>query len=45
MLDTKKVLVVDDENKIVEVIKSYLEREGAEVFEAYEGKGALECQG
>lgn len=42
MLEMKKVLVVDDENKIVEVIKSYLEREGCEVFEAFEGKQALE---
>lgn len=42
MLEMKKVLVVDDENKIVQVIKSYLEREGAEVFEAFDGKQALE---
>ncbi|MCH5138192.1 response regulator, partial [Clostridiaceae bacterium UIB06] len=42
MLDNKRVLVVDDENKIVDVIKSYLERDGAEVFEAFEGKCALE---
>jgi len=42
MLDTKKVLVIDDENKITDVIKSYLERDGAEVFEAFDGKSALE---
>lgn len=42
MLEEKKVLIVDDENKIVEVIKSYLEKEGAIVFEAYEGNQALE---
>ncbi|EFG88395.1 response regulator receiver domain protein [Clostridium carboxidivorans P7] len=42
MLDNKRVLVIDDENKIVDVIRSYLERDGAEVFEAFEGKNALE---
>lgn len=42
MLEEKKVLIVDDENKIVEVIKSYLEKEGAIVFEAFEGNQALE---
>lgn len=42
MLEEKKVLIVDDENKIVEVIKSYLEREGCIVFEAFDGKKALE---
>ncbi|AJG99999.1 two-component system response regulator [Clostridium beijerinckii] len=42
MLEEKKVLIVDDENKIVEVIKSYLEKEGAIVFEAYDGNQALE---
>lgn len=42
MLNNKRILVVDDENKIVDVIKSYLERDGAEVFEAFEGKSALE---
>lgn len=42
MLNTKKILVVDDEDKIVDVIKSYLERDGAEVFEAFRGKEALD---
>lgn len=42
MLEEKKVLVVDDESKIVEVIKSYIEKEGAIVFEAFEGNQALE---
>ena len=42
MLEEKKVLVVDDENKIAEVVKSYLEREGCIVFEAFDGKQALE---
>ena len=42
MLEAKKVLIVDDENKIVDVVRSYLEREGCEVFEAFDGKQALE---
>lgn len=42
MLEMKRILVVDDENKIVDVVKSYLEREGCEVFEAFDGKQALE---
>ena len=42
MLKTKTILIVDDENKIVDVVKSYLEREGCEVFEAFDGKQALE---
>lgn len=32
----QKILVVDDEVKIAEVVKSYLEKEGYEVFEAYD---------
>lgn len=42
MSSFKKILVVDDEPKIVEVVKSYLEQSGYEVFEAYNGKQALE---
>lgn len=38
---TKKVLVVDDEAKIVEVIKSYLENKGYTVFTAQDGKHAF----
>ncbi|MDP4181432.1 MAG: response regulator transcription factor [Bacillota bacterium] len=38
----KRILVVDDEAKLVEVVKSYLEHEGYEVLEAYNGKDALE---
>lgn len=38
----KRILVVDDEVKIVEVVKSYLENSGYEVFEAFDGKQALE---
>ncbi|MGV8980634.1 response regulator transcription factor [Clostridium sp.] len=42
MIKTKKVLIIDDEIKIVDVVKSYLEREGCEVFEAYNGEQAFE---
>ncbi len=38
----KKILVVDDEPKIVEVVKSYLENSGYRVSVAYDGKQALE---
>lgn len=37
----KKILVVDDEVKIAEVVRSYLENSGYLVYEAYDGKGAL----
>jgi DNA-binding response OmpR family regulator len=35
------ILVVDDEEKIVEVVKSYLENAGYKVIEAYNGQDAL----
>nr|WP_320025406.1 response regulator transcription factor [uncultured Acetobacterium sp.] len=38
----KKVLVVDDELKIIEVVKSFLESKGFIVFAAENGKQALE---
>lgn len=38
----KKVLVVDDEVKIAEVVKSYLENSGYSVYEAYNGKEAID---
>jgi DNA-binding response OmpR family regulator len=38
----KKILVVDDEKKIVEIIRAYLEREGYQVIAAYDGKTAIE---
>lgn len=37
-----KVLVVDDEEKITEVVKSYLEKSGFRVYCAYNGNEALE---
>ena len=42
MFRGKKILVVDDEEKIVEVVKSYLLKEGFLVYEAYDGKNALD---
>ena len=36
-----KILVVDDEKKIVDIVKAYLEREGYQVMVAYEGTSAL----
>lgn len=39
--EKKKILVVDDEQKIVEVVKSYLQNEGYAVCEAYSGRDAL----
>ncbi len=37
----KKILVVDDERKIVDIVKAYLEREGYQVIAAYDGESAL----
>jgi DNA-binding response OmpR family regulator len=39
--NSKKILVVDDEAKIVEVVKSYLENSGYSVVEAFDGGQAL----
>jgi len=38
----KKILVVDDEKKIAEILKAYLERDGYQVSTAYDGQSALE---
>ena len=37
-----KILVVDDEQKICEFVKAYLDREGYEVTVTYNGKDAIE---
>ena len=37
-----KILIVDDEKKIVNLVRTYLEREGYQVVEAYDGRLALE---
>jgi len=36
-MQSKKILVVDDEKKIVDIVKAYLEKEGFQVLVAYEG--------
>lgn len=41
-MSIKRIMVVDDELNIVEVIKSYLENSGYEVLTANDGKNALE---
>jgi DNA-binding response OmpR family regulator len=38
----KKIFVVDDEPKIIQVVSAYLEKEGCQVFTASSGKEALE---
>lgn len=38
----RKILVVDDEKKLVELIKLYLEKDGYQVLVAYDGRQALE---
>ena len=40
--DVKKILVVDDEIKIIEVVKSFLEKKGYSVITAENGKQAID---
>jgi PAS domain S-box-containing protein len=40
---TGKILVVDDESTVLEVVRATLEHVGHEVVAAYEGRQALEC--
>lgn len=42
MDDTKRILVVDDEKKILDAVKSYLTKDGYEVLTAEDGQKALE---
>lgn len=44
-MGVKKVLVVDDEPKIIQVVSAYLEKEGYQVFAASSGDEALELNG
>lgn len=41
MCMSKKILVVDDEKKLVNVLRGYLEQAGLDVVTAYDGKNAL----
>jgi DNA-binding response OmpR family regulator len=37
------ILVVDDEKKIVDIVKAYLEKDGFRVITAYDGKAAIDA--
>ncbi len=41
-LPNKKILVVDDDRKIVDLVKMYLEKDGYRVVAAYDGRSALD---
>ena len=41
-LPNKKILVVDDDHKIVDLAKMYLEKDGYHVIAAYDGRAALD---
>lgn len=41
MTSRRKIMVVDDEKKIVQLVKAYLERDGYRVLAAYDGQEAL----
>ena len=41
-LPNKKILVVDDEKRIVEIVQAYLERDGYRVIVAFDGKSAID---
>lgn len=41
-LSNKKILIVDDEPKIVDLVRAYLEKDGYKALVAYDGKTALE---
>ena len=43
MNDGRMILVVDDEPKIVQLVRAYLEKEGFQVTEAHDGAEALEA--
>ena len=39
---SRPILVVDDDRKIVALVRAYLEREGYRVISAYDGREALQ---
>ncbi|MEW6233276.1 MAG: response regulator transcription factor [Chloroflexota bacterium] len=41
MSNRRKIMVIDDEKKIVQLVKAYLERDGYKVLAAYDGQEAL----
>ncbi len=42
LMAQKKILIVDDEVKVCDILKAYLEKEGYEVIVATDGKSAVE---
>ena len=42
-MSPKRILVVDDERDIVEIVSEFLRGEGYQVFQAYDGQQALEA--
>ena len=38
-----KVLIVDDEKEIADLVEIYLENDGYQVYKFYNGEGALNC--
>jgi len=42
-MEREKVVVVDDEQEIADLISLYLENEGDQVFKFYDAAGALQC--
>ncbi len=44
MVKKMKILIVDDDDRIRELFRMWLEREGFEVYEAENGKKAMEVQ-
>lgn len=41
-METKKILIVDDDNDVINILKTILEHEGYSVFAAYNKEEALE---
>ncbi|MCL5773464.1 MAG: response regulator transcription factor [Firmicutes bacterium] len=41
-MSLKKILIVDDEKKIIEVVKAYLEKEGFKILTANDGRNGLD---
>lgn len=42
-MDKKKILIVDDEQEITDLVEVYLLNEGYEVYKFYSGEGVLDC--
>ncbi|MDD2752718.1 MAG: response regulator [Candidatus Omnitrophica bacterium] len=43
MEDKKKILIIDDEEDLVRMLKAHLEKQGYEVYAAYDGQQGLEA--